>query len=168
MAIKQGSMREAINSFYKIIINDEILLRLLFYLPKDGINKDPLDPSLPNVKEMDDYWDIVNDRIMLTNKVSDLQTKEICRLYITSGRRRADGRNYLMSRQQIIINSFVHESYTTDMRSEWISDRLNDLLALEHMDGVIGRLDFVKSDPYEAPIQYQRYIHVYEYSSSKK
>lgn len=168
MAIKQGSMREAINSIYKIIINDEILLRLLFYLPKDGINKDPLDPSLPNVKEMDDYWDIVNDRIMLTNKVSELQTKEICRLYITSGRRRADSNNYYVSKQQIVINSFVHESYYGDMRSEWISDRLSELLAIEHMNGIVGKLDYIKSDPYEAPIQYQRYTHIYEYSTGKK
>lgn len=168
MAIEKGSMREAINSIYQILINDEVLLRLLWYLPKGVNNPDPLDPSLPNIKGSDIYWDIVTDRIMLKNKVSDLENNSLCRLYITSGRRRADGRNYLLSKQQILINTFVHEDYEGDMRSEWISDRIHKLIALERMKGMIGMLDYIKSDPYEAPIQYQRYVHVYEYTIDKK
>ena len=170
MAIEKGSMREVIDAVYQILINDEEVLRLLWYKPKRISGKDPLDPSLPNILELDEeaYWDIVDERIMLQPKVSDIVDNPICRLYITSGRRRSLSNNYYIAKQQIIINTYVHEEYLGDMRSESIADRLAQLLALENLSGAIGKLNHVKSDPYEAPTQYQRFQHVYEYTDMKK
>ena len=168
MAIEKGSMREVIGNVYQILINDEQLLRLLKYKPKNKTKVDPLDSTLPNIIDSDDYWDFVDERILLTNKIDDIESKELCRLYISSGRRRANGNNHLMANQQIVIDCFVHEDYQSDLRSEWILDRLNDLLALENIEGSIGKIDYVKSDPASAPSKYQRYVHYYEYVAWKK
>ncbi|MCM3387331.1 hypothetical protein M3649_04180 [Ureibacillus chungkukjangi] len=168
MAIEKGSMREVIGNVYQRLINDEELLRLLWYKPRNSVNKDPLDTSLPNIIDSDDYWDIVNERVLLTNKTDDLEGKELCRLYISSGQRRANGRNDYMATQRIIIDSFVHEVYQGDLRSEWILDRLLQLLALEYVEGSLGKFDYVKSDPANAPSQYQRFVHYFEYNDMRK
>lgn len=168
MAIKNGSMREVFNEFFTILRNDKVLMRLMFYLPKEITGNDPLDPTLLEVTEMADYWDIVNDRIMLAEKVDDLVEKPICRLYISSGRRRGVFNNYLLATQEINITIYVHEDYETDMRSEWISDRINELIALEHVSGSIGRIDFVAGNPRVAPIGYSRYDLIFEYTTGKK
>lgn len=169
MAIKQGSMREVVNSIYQILINDEELLRLLYYYPRSADHLDPLDESLGNIKDREDYWDIVDDRIMLAEKDSDLVEKDICRLYITQGRRRAVFGNYLLATQEIMISVYTHENYEYDMRSAWISDRINELIALEDIAGTLGtKLEYVAGNPFSAPIKYKRYNNVYEYTTSKK
>ena len=169
MAIKQGSMREVVSNIYQLLINDEQLLRLLWYKPQqlDGI--DPLDPSLLNVKDMADYWDIVNNRIMLAEKENDLLECPICRLYISAGRRRPVFNNYLLATQEIVISMYVHEDYEMDMRSAWISDRINELIALEYVEGAMNqRMEFVAGNARVAPIQYRRYDLIFEYTASKK
>lgn len=168
MALEKGSMREAIDSVYQILINDEELLRLLWYLPKRTTGTDPLSSTLPNVKSMSNYWDIIDQRIMLVEKVNDLEESPLCRLYISTGRRRAIYTNYLLATQEITITIYTHEDYEVDMRSVWISDRINELLTLENLDGMIGHLDYVAGNARVAPIQYRRYDHIYEYTSSKK
>lgn len=169
MAIKKGSMREVIDGIYQLLINDEELMRLLWYKPKriDGI--DPLSSTLLDVKDMGNYWEIVDERIMLAEKVNDLIEKPICRLYITSGRRRGVFDNYLLATQEIVITVYVHEDYESDMRSAWISDRINELIALEHVDGILGsRVEYVAGNARVAPIQYSRYEHIYQYVTGKK
>lgn len=168
MVIKKGSMREVISSINDILINDEDLLRLLWYYPEEISGTDPLDTSLLNVKDMANYWDIVNERIMLAEKVDDLVVNPICRLYISSGRRRGVFNNYLLATQEILITIYVHEDYEFDMRSEWISDRINELLVLEHVQGSIGRIDYVAGNARVAPIKYTRYDHIFEYVTGKK
>lgn len=168
MAIEKASMSEIKDAVFQTLINDEELLRLLWYKPKRISGKDPLDPTLPNIMELDEkaYWDIVDERVMLANKVSKIESDPLCRLYIASGRRRANG-NPEFANQQIIINTYVHEEYSTDMRSEKIADRILDLLASKNLGSSIGKFNFVKSDPYEAPTQYERFQHVYEYVTWK-
>lgn len=169
MTIKQGSMREVVSNIYQLLINDEQLLRLLWYKPQqlDGI--DPLDPSLLNVKDMADYWDIVNNRIMLAEKENDLLEFPMCRLYISAGRRRPVFNNYLLATQEIVISMYVHEDYEMDMRSAWISDRINELIALEYVEGAMNqRMEFVAGNARVAPIQYRRYDLIFEYTASKK
>lgn len=161
-------MREVINSIFNILINDEQLLRLLWYKPKSKTGNDPLDSSLPNILEMNDYWDIVNHRIMLVDKINDLEADPLCRIYISAGRRKPKFENYLMATQEIGISILTHEDYEVDMRSIWISDRLNELLSLEYITGAIGRLDYKSGSPYDAPLQYRQYTHVYEYTTDKK
>lgn len=168
MAIEKGSMREVLNSVYQKLINDEELLRLLWYLPKSRVNKDPLDKTLKNVKTLPEYWDIVNERILLTEKVDDIANNQLCRIYITSGRRRPNGVSYMVANQQIKLRIFVHESYGQDLRLDWISDRISELLTLEHLVGAIGKLDYVGGNPLNAPLQYTGYEHIFEYATGKK
>lgn len=168
MTIKKGSMREVISGINNILINDEELLRQLWYLPKDVTGTDPLDTTLLDVKSLANYWDIVNQRIVLAEKVDDLEEKPICRLYISSGRRRGVFNNYLLATQEIVITIYVHEDYELDARTESISDRISELLALEYIDGAIGRIDYVGGNPRVAPISYKKYEHIYEYTTSKK
>lgn len=177
MAIEQGSMREVINNIYQVLINDEILLRLLWYKPKRETGKDPLDgiepltdpPTLPHVKDMATYWDIVDERVMLAEKVNDLVEKPICRLYISPGRRRGLFNNYLLASQEIVISVYVHEDYEVDMRSAWISDRINELIVLEYVKGTMNkRFEFVAGNARVAPIQYSKFELIFEYTTSKK
>lgn len=168
MAIKKGSMREVINEFFTILRNDKVLMRLLWYFPEEITDVDPLDKTLPEITDLAEYWDIVNQRIMLAEKVDDLEENPVCRLYISSGRRRGVFNNYLLATQEINITIYVHEDYESDMRSEWISDRINELIALEHVQGSIGRIDYVAGNARVAPIKYTRYDHIYEFVTGKK
>lgn len=169
MAIEQGSMRQVINNVYQILIKDEELLRLLYYHPKSSVNKDPLDILLPNIKGLDNYWDIVDGRIMLAEKSFDLETLPLCRIYISAGRRRPVFNSYLLVTQEIMISVYTHENYEKDMRSAWISDRINELIALEYIEGSLSfKMEYVGGNPRVAPAQYKRYDHVYEYVTSKK
>ncbi|WP_144509970.1 hypothetical protein [Bacillus sp. FJAT-22090] len=168
MVIKKGSMREVIKSVNDILINDEELLRSLWYLPEDVTGTDPMSSTLLDVKSLANYWDIVNQRIMLAEKVDDLEADPLCRLYISSGRRRPVFNNYLLATQEIVINVFVHEDYELDGRTEWIGDRLNELLALERLDGSIGMFEYAGGNPRVAPIGYKRYEHTFSYSTGKK
>lgn len=167
MTLKQGSMREAIDNIYQALINDEELLRLLYYLPKSAKNPSPLSDNLDNIIGSDKYWDIVDDRIMISEKTSDLIDREICRIYIASGRRRPVYNNYLMAKQEVIISVYTHLDFDADGRQEWIADRINELIALERISG-IGMLDYVKGDPYVAPRQYKNYRHIYQFTIGKK
>jgi hypothetical protein len=168
MAIEQGSMRQVINNIYQILIKDEELMRLLYYFPKNANNLDPLDVGLPNIINSDEYWDIVDERIMLAEKTTDLELKPLCRLYISQGRRRPVFNNYLLTTQEIMISVYTHEDYEKDMRNAWISDRINELLALEYIAGSIGKFDYFGGNPRVANTGYKRFDHVYEYATKKK
>ena len=166
MAIKQGSMREDLNNVFQILINDEQLMRLLWYKPKRFTKVDPLDESLPNVTELDEYWDIVDERVLTVGKINDLEKKPLCRIFVTLGRRKPDSRSYYLAKQEIVISIFVHEEYEWDMRLGGISDRITDLLSLKDITGM-GKFDYAGGRPYDAPIQYVQYVHVFEYSTTK-
>lgn len=167
MVIKKGSMREVVGNIYQLLIEDEELMRLLWYLPKQFTGNDPLDINLLNVKDMAEYWNIVNERVLLAEKENDL-LGAICRLYISAGRRRPVFDSYLLATQEIVISMYVHEDYELDMRSAWISDRINELIALEYIEGSIGKMDFVAGNARVAPLQYRRYDLLFEYTTSKK
>lgn len=168
MVIKKGSMLEVIGSINSVLSTDEELLRYLWYAPEDVTGKDPLDETLLNIKDMANYWDIVNERIVLAEKVDDLVLNPICRLYVSAGRRRGVFNNYLLASQEIVISIYVHEDYEYDGRSMKISDRINELIALEHLKGSIGRIDFVAGNPRGAPTRYSKYEVIYEFTASKK
>lgn len=169
MSLKQGSMREAFNNIYQRLINDETLLRLLYYPPKSRNNPDPLDPSLPNLVNPDspEYWDLVNERIVLGEKTTDLEDEPLCRLYLHAGRRRPVYDNYLLASQEVILSIFTHESYERDIRSLWISDVLNELLVHEPIAGY-GKLEYTAGNPMAAPLGYKHYRHVYRFADNKK
>lgn len=76
--------------------------------------------------------------------------------------------DYLLATQEISITTYVHENYEVDMRTAWISDRIQELLALEYVNGSFGRLDYVAGNARIAPNQYKRYDHTFEYVTKKK
>lgn len=170
MTIEQGSMRYVINNIYQMLINDEKLLRLLYYYPKSAKHLDPLNEALPNLvdADSDEYWSVVDERFRLAEKTSDLLEQPICRIYISSGRRRPVFGNYLLATQEIKISIYTHENYESDMRLEWIADRIQELITLELVDGIFGKLDYVAGNPTVAPTQYKRYDQLYEFSTGKK
>ncbi|MFS0643677.1 hypothetical protein [Siminovitchia sp. 179-K 8D1 HS] len=169
MALKPGSMREAINNIYQKLIKNETLLRLLYYPPMSARNPDPLSDQLSNLvnPESEEYWNLVDDRIMLAEKTSDLEDRPLCRLYVYAGRRRPVFNNYQLATQEVIINVFTHEYFEKDMRSVWISDVLNEILTLKRISG-FGQLEYAGGNPLVAPAGYKQYQHIYRYSDSKK
>lgn len=169
-SLEKGSMRLFFNNIYTKLRTDEELMRLLHYHPYDyyeGI-PDPMDESLPDiVDDSPEYWDKVYNHIVQGTKTSEIQEKGICRLYLYAGRRRPRFGNYLIADQEVIVDIFVHELFDKDDRMNWITDRINHLIALEHIAGY-GMLDFVAGNPRVAPIGYSKYEMIYKFAESKK
>lgn len=166
--IEQGSMRQVFIEVYKILAHDEELMRLLYYPAEDAHNPQPLSKDLPNLMDRADIWDIRRDRIIRSDKSSDIEGEPKCRIYIYPEKRRSRWGNYLIADQGISFSIFVHESFDSDGRMQWISDRLYKLLSLERVPGSIGMLEYVKGDPWTAPRQYSQYRHVFQFTTSKK
>lgn len=173
--IKSGSLTEIMNNIYSALIGDEELLRLLTYPPegydsKNNYHYDPLDydmlPSLVDT-ENDDYWDLVDDKIKVGEKTSDLEGKALCRIYIYEGRRRPVFGNFLVASQEVNINIFIHEDYEKDRRIAAISDRLNELLVLTRKAG-LGEIEYVSGNPRSAPTHYRAYYHAFKVNTLKK
>lgn len=174
MTIKKGITVEFFNAIYQKLITDEELLRLLNYSPtgydsENNYNPDPLDESLPNLfdKESEEYWKMIEERIVLGEKTSELLEQKLCKIYIYEGRRRPVFESYLMATQEVNIDVFIHESFDRDLRISRISDRINELIALELIAG-IGKLEYKAGNPREAPTHYRRYLHQYSMTVSKK
>jgi hypothetical protein len=150
--------------------SDEELMRLLYYPPRNRKlgHLDPLDTAQPDIVDSKTYWDIVENTIMTATKSSKIEENAMCRLYIYAGRRRPKNESYLMATQEVIIDVLVHDKFTSDMRIEWLVDKINELLALEHVKGLYGRLDYVQGNNRAAPIGYSLYENVYEYVTTKK
>lgn len=187
--IKKGSKREHINSIYTRLITDETLMRLLYYKPENYRNKipHPLSDKLKNIVPLDqvvipeceeyndkipyidedEYWDIVDDRILTSSKDSNIVEEDVCRLYIYLGRRRPKFGSYYTVDQEIIIDILVHESYENDLRLDWINDRISELITLERITG-FGRLDYAGGNPRQAPIGYSKYENIYTFGDGKK
>lgn len=158
-------------AIYKYLRNDEELLRLLYYSPENiGANiLDPLSPSLPNILEKDsvELAKIQNEHIMKSEKADDLVKKQICRLYMYAGRNSDYPRNDLLTKQELVIDLFVHSRYEEgDFRLSRIKDRLNEILVNSHVAG-IGKMDYSQGNPRSAPSEYRGYEHVYTFLTNK-
>lgn len=154
-----------------IFINDEQLMRLLVYKPEDENSKryipDPLDPSLENIIGSEDYWDYVDDRVVLGEKTSDLVEKDICRIYIYEGRRRPVFDSYIVANQEFCVDVFIHETYDKDMRISRINDRINELISIQRVVGM-GKVEYKAGNPREAPTHYRRYLNLFSTLVGKK
>lgn len=168
MSVKKGSSRDGLKNVKHILSNDEILLRLLYYLPKDAHNPAPLSDELENILEMngEEKWNIIEERIVIGEKTSNLEDIELCKVYISMGRRRPHLGNMLLVKQEIIVSINTHENYSSDARLDWIKERINLLLLNKRVAG-IGGLDLASGDPRVASRQYQRYDMVFVYLESK-
>jgi hypothetical protein len=149
-----------------IFYNDEMILRLLTYKPKNRLD-DPLDPSKDNIldKDEDAKWKIIDDCIMTAPKTSDLEKNAKCRLFIYPGVRRPTDTNFLFANQQINFDVLTHADFQNmDLRNEWICERVNELVFGERLAGV-GKVLFKGGQPINAPKDYQGYRLVYEFAS---
>lgn len=161
-------MYENLNDIVKLLYHDEELLRLLYYPPTNFSNiPDPLDPSLQDMIDLDADWKIRLDRIMKTSKSDDLETNEICRIYVYAGRREPT-KNYHVADQEVVVDVLCHNDFENgDLRSLRISDRVNELLVLERVTGM-GKMDYVGGNPINAPSNYSAFRHHYKFGSTKK
>lgn len=179
MTLKKGSMREVFAGFHRILRLDEELMSLLVLSP-DELNDEYRKPIIPlpliedengelDVSFDDDtYWNRVDHHIKMAQKSSNIEEDAMARLYIYPGRRRATYGNFLLSKQEAVIDILLHDSFADDMRLHWIIDRINELLALEHVQGSIGVVDFVQGNDWVAPIGYVKYQLMYVFGANKK
>lgn len=163
-SIDLGSARDAINRIYKVLSEDEELIRLLWYLPYNGEREDPLSDQLDDLvdKDSDLYWDIVDERILLRKKLNDIEDKKLCRIYFNVGKSRPVFNNHLLAEQDFMIFIYTHDDYESDMRNTWISDRINNLIVNKGIAG-IGEIKMKGGDPLDAPKEYTLYRHVYSF-----
>lgn len=159
------SMRKHMVDIYKVFSTDETLLRLLYYKPENAAD-DPLDSSKPNILDMTDKWDIIQDRIKTTSKVDDLDDEAKCRLLFYSAGRNGTN-NYLVADQEIKIDLLVHYYFEdVDLRMSWICDRVNELMFDQRITGY-GKVDFKNGKPISAPNGYVGYQLLYQFGSGK-
>ena len=160
-------MRENLMDIYKVLINDEILLRLLYYKPSD-MNDDPLSLDKPNILDKPDVerWEIINNVIKRTEKTTDQDQTEKCRVLIYPGKRRGDGRNYMVSEQDVFIDVLVPIYYDeVDFRLSWICDRINELLFDKEITG-LNKIKFNGGGLKNAPNGFIGYTLVYKFSTT--
>jgi hypothetical protein len=162
-------MRENKQTFFALFSSNEELLRLLYYKPTN-FNDNPLDPSKDNILDLpeEEKWEIINDVIKKTDKTSDLDTEQKCRLLFYSGVRDSTD-NYLLASQDIIFDILVHiDAFDlVDDRLDWICDKVNDLISNEKVTG-IGKAMFVHGNNIVAPKEYVGYRLIYNIGSGKK
>lgn len=160
------SMKQHIRDIYLRFLEDEQLLRLLYYPPKNGTKTpDPLSPALPDITKMDidKLWEIRDDRILMTPKTDDLKTPK-CRLLFYAGRRQSTNGNFYFSNQEIICDVFCHYMFEKDQRSMAICDRINEILFNERITG-IGKVLFKQGGQIGGVNDYVGYKLVFEICS---
>lgn len=166
-----SSQKRMFISIHDLLINDEDLLRLLYYPPTSLRNQqpDPLSDELENVldMELDKIWDIRDHHIPLSSKDDDLVGNELCRIYLYPGKIRPSLNNFMTMKQEIVVDVFCHYSYIeADQRMMMITDRLSDLLFNERVHG-LGKIDYRNGYDFNAPKGYQSYRHIFEIGGTK-
>lgn len=174
-----------INKIEEVIRLDEHLMRLLVYKPEDDDNPDPLSPTLPNIvhpipnpfdedeylankDNIDKYYELVNKHIVKGSKNTDIRKDADVIIYIHLGRKRPIFHNKTLSKQEVKINIYIHQSYEIDNRIDRISDRLSALLMGEVGIAGIGELQYVGSNERDAPINYRKQEEIYLYNTGIK
>lgn len=138
-------LKQAMERLYKLLTNDEILLRLLSNIPKNSLD-DPLDPKKPNIMDMpiEKRYEIVENVILPSDKKFELDVApKMCRLCFYTGSRQPQkhvqsltGRqasNAYVSTQRYNFDVYVHVDIdATDFRLTAICDRIDELLLLKN------------------------------------
>lgn len=141
------NLKKGLDDLFKVLSNDEILLRLLHYIPEDASDK-PLDNTKPDVLSLKNKWEIIDKVLMPTDKKYDLDLEsKICRLCFYTGTRqplqnynqtsRSLSDNPYASSQNYNFDIYVHVDIDhIDGRLTNIADRLNEILLLERVADV--------------------------------
>lgn len=151
-----------------LLSNDETLLRLLYYYPKNALD-DPLDSNKQNILDMDidTRTAIIDNRIVTAPKFDDLDNEDnpICRLLVYPGIGRSYSNDYMVANQEYNFEVYVHFDYeNADRRMEWICDRINELLFDNWITGM-GKVYFKTRRPKPAPANYIGHQLIYEFGS---
>ncbi len=159
------NMRGHFQAFYKVLRQDETLLRLLYYEPKDALD-DPLDGSKSDILSLADREEVIDDLIATTAKSEDLTTESKCRLFLYFGILRKT-RNELFPSQEVIFDVLVNMKWQEkDQRQYWIIDTIDELVFKKRIAG-IGKVEFVNGSPISAPEGFLGYRLKYEIGSPK-
>ena len=155
--------------FYKVIIKDEKLMRLLYY-PAKNTADDPLSKSKPNLIGTDIYHkDILKQRILRAPNADGLVPGNdgICRICMYMGTSTRTSSIYMFN-QRIVFDIFVNlEKYeVVDSRSMRIIDRLNEIVNDEPVTG-LGACTSVTFAPITAPVGYIGYTSEFIFGSTK-
>ncbi len=134
-----------ITEFYHSLVNDEKLLRLLYYIPKDRLD-DPLDDLKVDVSQLPEKDSILNSLIVIGDKTSDLASEtNICRICLYTGARMPQ-KSYLKNLNQFTDNpysstqQYIFDIYTPDsvnnidFRLDWLGEVLNEVLFQEDVE----------------------------------
>lgn len=156
-------MKESLEAIYKVVTTDETLLRLLYYKPVNQ-NDNPLDMAKENIidKPALEKWDIINDIIKKASKIDGLDSESKCRVCFYSGIRNG-GRNYMLSKQDIIFDIYVHFDFEEmDFRASWICDRVSELIFDKDIIDV-GKIFFKNGGQINAPTGYIGYRLIFNF-----
>lgn len=147
-------LKESLDELYKLLADDEILMRLLHYTPEDA-HDNPLDVAKDDILTSEDRWDITKGNLFSTDKRYDLDLDpiKICRICFYTGTRQPISSGYNIrnvdnpyaSEQRYNFDVYVHVDIDDiDARLTDITDRLNELLHLKRVNDV-GEfiLDFI-------------------------
>lgn len=150
-------LKETLQQLYVLLSEDNILTRLLHYVPTNA-SDDPLDDSKISVVDMNykEKQKILDQVLLPSDKRYDLDYERIriSRLCFYTGIRRplgftefTKGRhdNPYVSEQTYIFDIYVHVDIDTiDQRLTAIADRLNELLLLKRVRDIGEfRMDFI-------------------------
>lgn len=159
-----SKLEHDMSAIYKTVSSDDIMLRLLYYKPQNGLD-DPLSPSKTNVLDLPNSYEIIDDVIKFAPKVDDLTSKNICRLLFYPGRR-SPTKNHQTSSQEFVFDLLVHidDFQLKDLRMEKIVDRLGEIMFGKRIMG-LGKVESNGGNPLGAPPNYIGYQIVYTVGS---
>lgn len=126
-------LAENLVDIFKVIANDNELLRLLYY------PSDPLNSNKSEIKDLPDFDEIISNSIIRAPKINDIQnedTKKICRIcmYFGNGNNTS---NVRVDDQDVVFDVYTHiDTYEiNEARSLKIIDRINKLITLKNITG---------------------------------
>ena len=172
----QASLFNFMTNIEQVLINDEILVRLLTYYP-EGYDREtktrylnPMSDKLPNLvdKDSDEYWDLVTDRIRKGEKRIKIEEDAKCYIYMHEGRDRSVWGSNCVIDQEVIFSIYIHEKFESDWRMSQIKDRISHLLVFEIGLAGYGKMQYVGGDPRDATTGYRRIDYRYMFKTAKK
>lgn len=168
---RPNSNSQFLTNIEKLIINDEILMRLLVYAPstwdedKQVMIPPPLDESLPNIVDGSrKYVNYAKEKFRKGSKRMRIEHTKSAVLYMHEGRERPVFGNSFMHTKEVTFRIIVNEDFEIDNRISDISDRLAQLLL--HQKGIAGvsSIKLVGKNPREAPLGNRLQEDTYSYN----